>query len=423
MLVGTIVLVVKLVSFYKETVVSATFGLSEFLDTYYLAILIPSFFQLISIRALNNLFIPNYIIEKKTTQNLGSLQSSVFLATTILFIVLSILVLVFSHFFLDDVFPNHTNQYYDSIRNQIYLVVPCILLWGYSSIIGGLLEIENKFFHSTIAQLSTPIITIICILNFKDYFGEWILVASLLLGTIISFAYLVLIARHFKIVHIGRLIINENIKMMIKQYPPKITSALLTGINPFVDQFFAAQLAVGAIASMNYGIKLPTIMVGILMMAIGNVLLPYFSKVLTEDIKKAYCSLFKSLKIIFISSIIIVAIIIYWSNDIIRLLFERGEFTSDDTGVVSDIQKIAFIYVPFYLCTLVCVKFLTAANRNHFLAWVSLWNLLINLVLNILLVKKFGLYGLVLSTTLVYIISSVIYFVYTYRGYKKEVVQ
>ena len=158
------------------------------------------------------------------------------------------------------------------------------------------------------------------------------------------------------------------------------------------------------------------------MLALGKVFLPYFSRAIVDNLKKAYHDLFKVLKIVFGGSLIITVIFFIWSHEIIELLFERGKFTSADTLVVGNIQKIAFLYVPFFLCTLVCVKFLTAANKNKFMAWVSFWNLIINLIMNFILVKRYGLYGLVISTTIVYIISSIIYFTYTYHGYKKFVI-
>lgn len=420
LLVAGLGVLIKCVSFYKEILVSSTFGLSMLLDTFQLAILIPSFIQMMALRALTNLFIPNYILEMKTTKEIGSLQSFIFSIITVLFLALSTFALIFS-FFLEDVFSGRTVEYYELLRMQLYIVLPCILMWGYSSVLGGLLEIDNKFFYSTITQVLIPIITIINVIFFKDFFGEAILVWSMLIGTLISFSYLVLITKKFKILNIGQIKINDNTRLMIRQYPPKVTSAILTGINPFVDQLFAAQLVVGSVASINYGIKLPTIFTALLIMALGKVFLPHFSRLIVDDQEKAYRSLFKILKIVFGGSLIIAMVFYIWSYEIIELLFERGKFTSADTLVVSNIQKIAFLYVPFFLCTLLCVKFLTAANKNKFMAWVSFWNLIVNLIMNFFLVENYGLYGLVMSTTIVYIISSLIYFTYTYKSYKKSV--
>ena len=305
LLVGGVTLLVKLISFYKETLIASFFGLSEILDTYFIAILIPTFIQSVFIGSLKNLFIPNYVTELKTSNNKGEFQLLTLIGILSLVIVLSILAFLFSELFLENMFKGHTTEYYNQIRDQLYIVLPCLLFWGFSGFISGLLEIKNKYLVSTLAQVFTPVTTIVCLLFFKDYFGNKILAVSILLGSTFSFLYLLIAGYHFKVIHLARVKINTNMRLMIKQYPPKVTSGLLTGINPFVDQFFAAQLALGSIAAINYGTKLPGFTISILLLAVGNVLLPHFSKLINEDLNKAYLQLFKILKIIFFGSLIV----------------------------------------------------------------------------------------------------------------------
>ncbi|MCG2461902.1 polysaccharide biosynthesis C-terminal domain-containing protein [Flavobacteriaceae bacterium F89] len=418
LLVGGISLLVKALGFYKETIVASSFGLSELLDTYYIAILIPTIIQTVFIGSLKNLFIPNYITELITTKQTGNFQTFTLSLISLIVLILITSALIFSKFFLESVFPGHTESFYSLVRYQLYWVLPCLLFWGYTGFLNGLQEINNNYFASTISQVFLPIGIIVCLVFFKDSFGNLVLAIGMLVGSFGGFLFTLFTSLYKKIIVFGPLKINENMRIMLKQYPAKSISGLLTGINPFVDQFFAAQLVVGSIAALNYGIKIPAFVVGILILAVGNVLLPHFSRQINEDLNKAYLQLFKILKIIFIGSLIIVAFTIIFSNDIIRILFERKEFTAQDTFVVSNIQKIALVYVPFYLCTLVCVKFLTATNKNKFMAWTSFWNLLLNLTMNYILVKYYGVYGLMLATTIVYILASLIYVGYTYKQFK-----
>ena len=416
--VGFITLLGSLVSFYKEMLVASFFGLSVLMDTYLIAILIPSIIQNIFIGALKKLFIPNYVIEQKSSGQDGSFQTFVFLTITALICLLVILAVVFVVFFLELVFPDHDAAFYELIRKQFYIVLPCLFFWGYSGFLSGLLELKDKFLISTLSRFITPVTIISCLFFLKPVVGDMVLAMALTLGSFLTLTYYLIMNLKFRTLKFKSFIINKNMIMMMKEYPPKVTSGLLTGINPFVDQFFAAQLVVGSITAISYGVKIPRFTVSILILALGNVLLPHFSKSITENPSNAYRQLFKILKVIFVGSAIIVFFGYIFSSDIIRLLFERNAFTSDDTVIVAKLQRIALIYVPFYLCTLVCVNFLTAMNKNRFMAWVSLWNLILNLVLNIILVKYFEVYGLVMSTTIVYIICSFIYVGFTYKQYK-----
>jgi putative peptidoglycan lipid II flippase len=418
LLVASLSFFIKIVAFGKESLVASYFGLSLFLDTYFIAILIPSFIQNVFIGALKNLFIPNYIIELRTTKKKGSFQAIILLTITALVIILGILCVLFVEFFLEMVFPGHNNEFYNLVRKQFYYVLPCLFFWGYSALLSGLLEISKKYFISTISDIILPITTITFLIFFKSYFPDMVLALSLTVGSLISLLFLLYHAYTFQILELKKPAFNNNTRVMFKQYIPKTTSGLLTGVNPFVDQFFAAQLVVGSIAAMNYGLKIPSFFLGILFLAIGNVLLPHFSELITVHPQKAFKKLYQTIKIVMIGSSIIAILAIIFSTDIIHILFERNEFSSNDTYVVSNIQKLILIGLPFNLSTLICVKFLTAYNKNKFMAWVSFLNLFLNLIFNMILIDSLKVYGLVLATTLVYIITFVIYVCYTYNLYK-----
>ena len=296
--------------------------------------------------------------------------------------------------------------------------MPCLYFWGFTTIINGLLDVSNNFFSSTISSVFNALSVLVCLFVFKEELGDIVIAVGMLIGSIIAFLYVLSIGLYNKLIILKKPKFSKNSIEMIRQLPPKISSGFLTGMNSIVDQFFAAQLVIGSITALNYGIKIASFIISILIMALGRVLLPHFSRLINTDIAKAYQQLFKILKIIFVSSLIIIVTSIFFSDDIISLLFERNEFTSDDTIIVSNIQKIALIYIPFYLCTLVLVRFLTSINKNKFMAWVSLFGLMANIILNIILIKKFEVYGLIMATTIVYILISLFYISFTIKQYK-----
>ncbi|WP_396590099.1 murein biosynthesis integral membrane protein MurJ [Allomuricauda sp. R78024] len=417
-IVGGITVIIKLLGFYKETIVASTFGLSELLDTFLIALLIPTFIQNVFINALKNIFIPNYISEIKGEGKLAQFQSIVFVITLLFCIVFCLLILLFSDVFLDTLFPGHSDHYYELIRKQLYIVLPCIFFWGFSTLANGLLEISDKYLVSSLGGIFSVISIIICLVFFKEQLGDMVLAIATVIGSFLSFIFVFSAALIFKEIKLSVPKLNANSRLMIQQLPPKISSGLLAGLNNFVDQFFAAQLVVGSLSAINYGIKIPSFTISILMIALGKVLLPHFSRQINDNILRAYSQLFKMLRLIFISASIVVIFGIYFSSDIISLLFERNAFNSENTKVVANIQIIALIYIPFHICTLILARFLTSINKNKFMAWISLFWLTANIILNYLLIKPYGVYGLVMATTIIYILSSCLYSYYTYNQYQ-----
>ncbi|WP_282030984.1 murein biosynthesis integral membrane protein MurJ [Winogradskyella eximia] len=417
--VAVIGVVIKAIAFYKETIIAGSFGLGEALDTFMIAILVPTFIQSVFINSLKNIFIPNYITELKNEGNKGSFQSIIFIITIIISLI-SVLIAYFSiDIILELVYPGKEASYYILVKKQLNFVLPALFLWGMSSMLGGLLEVANRFLVSTLAELFSLLTMIFFLIFLIDDFGQMVLAYGTLAGSIVGFIYLLFFSIKFNDFEISKPVMNDNSRLMIKQLPPKISSSFLSAMNNYIDQFFVGSLVAGSISALRYGNSIPAFGVTIVIMAIGSVILPHFSRLVNEDLKSAYHQLFKTLKIILGAGLVVIAIGIFMSDWFVELWLERGEFTHQDTLKVSGIQQILLISVPFNLCTLIMVKFLTSINKNKFMAWVSLVNLAINIILNIILMKYYEVYGLVMSTTIVLMLGSVFYFSYTYKQYKK----
>ena len=418
-IVGFVTLAVKLLGLIKESFVGSTFGLSEFLDTYALAILIPAFIQNVFVGAIKNIFIPNYIIEKKSTKQYGSFQSLTCILILGINCFFGLLILFFNSYLLEVLFPNHDSEFYSLISKQLTVLLPCLFFWGLNGFFSALLEIENKFFFTSITPIYISICTLIAVFFFKDFFEDYVLAVGMLIGSFFSFVHLLLGALYFKLIILKKIELNNNMKIMMSQIPAKTISGLLTGINPIVDQFFAAQLVAGSVIAISYGEKIPAFGISIVMIALGNVLLPHFSELVTNDIKKAYLELFKILKIAFITSLLFAGVMIFFSEDIIRILFQRNSFNMEDTQIVSTIQQLLLIHVPFFIITRILVKFLTSINKNNFMALISLVSVITNLIMNYLLIDTLKVYGLALSTSIVLTLNSFIFLWYTLKQFKK----
>lgn len=210
--------------------------------------------------------------------------------------------------------------------------------------------------------------------------------------------------------------------MVFKQIPAKISSALINGLNPVVDQYFSAQLIVGSLAALNFGYKIPAFAIGIIGIALGNVLLPYFSNLAAENKAKTLEMLKKLLRFSFVISAVISAIIIILSQPIVSIIFERNAFTPDDTLIVYKVQQMYLLQVPFYITGMVMNRYLTAINKNNFLVISSLVSLILNTTLNIILIDMFGIYGLALATSMVSMINCLLIYLYINHINKKQYV-
>ena len=203
-IVGITTLIVSSLGFFKEIVVANTFGLSELLDTFYIAILVPSFISGVFLGSFNSVFIPNYVSELKTGKSIGAFQSTSFLMTILVSLLFLIIAFLFTDVYLETFFKGHTQQYYDLIKVQFYYVAPCILFWGFSSLINGILTIDNEFTFSSLNTVFTPISIIFCLVFFKEQLGTIVLAFGTLVGSFLSFLFILTVAIKRNIIHLHK---------------------------------------------------------------------------------------------------------------------------------------------------------------------------------------------------------------------------
>ena len=417
--VGTIAIVVKGFGFFKEIVVAETFGLSELLDTFFIAALVPGFVNEVFLNAFKSVFIPNYIAEQKSKNKTRTFQSTSFLVTIFVALFFMGVAYLFTDVYLETFFKGHTVAYYNLVKIQFYYLLPCIIFWGLSSLLSGLLNIYNEFRYSSIYPVITSISIVVCLFFYHDVLNEKVLAVGLLIGCIAEFLFLLSIALYKKIITIGIPdFFAENTKTMFRQVPAKVSSGFLTGLIPLTDQFFSAQLIIGSIAALNYGLKIPAFFTSIIILALGNVLLPYFSNLSIDNRNEAFNKLYYILKRLFFGLVIISTFLILFSDSIIGFIFERNAFSSDDTYVVANVQRMFLIGVPFTICGNIIVRFLTSINKNSFMAYVSLGSILLNIALDFILMQYYGIMGIALCTAILQILRSIILLNYTTKQNK-----
>ena len=411
--VGVITFSIKGLSFFKDIMVAESFGLSELLDTFFIAILIPGFIMNVFISAFTNVFIPNYIAEQKKGENVEGFQSVCFIITICLASLLLIIAFLFTDTYLEFIYPNHKPSYYGLIKSQFYFLAPCIIIWAINSVLDGLLDINSSFGISSFGSVFIPLTIIISLIFFKDAMGVNVLAISTLIGSIANLLFFLFFSLKKQTLKLGKPDFkSENIIVVYKQFPAKVSSGILFGLNDIVDQHFAAQLIAGSISALNYGIKIPSLVMTIAALALGKVFLPYFSNFAIEDSEKVFERLKIVLKYIALISAAIVIILLFFSDFLIKILFERNAFTDSDTDIVSKIQQMFVLQIPFFVGARVMVKYLTAINQNNVMVLTSLLGLILNIVLNYFLIKNMGVYGLALATSLVYFSNALALYLY-----------
>lgn len=206
-----------------------------------------------------------------------------------------------------------------------------------------------------------------------------------------------------------------------------VIGQVMSSFAGLIDQFFAANLGEGAVSTLSYANRILALILGIGAAAIGRATLPIFSEArVTPDVEVKVLAMTWA-KWMFIAGLGIAVFTAVGASAIVELLFERGEFTSENTRSVAAVFSYSLFQIPFYFGALVLVSALASGGHYALIALSGVMNLFIKVGMAYLLVRQFQLIGLVLATSAMYASSAVLlYFAVrwsTHRGNDEAVLK
>ena len=423
-IVGLATVVVKLASLAKELIVARTFGRGDELDAFLIAFLVPSFAINVIAGSFNAALIPTFISvrEVKGKEAAQRLFSNVVVLSSALLIVVSIVLALLAPFllrYLGSGFSDHKLELTEQLFNT---VLPVLVINGLAVTWGGVLNAGERFAWVSLASISVPLVIVAALLGGGREWG----ITTLSIGTVAGFALEAgLIAwglrRHGLSLTPRWFGMDNDLRQVMNQYMPMVAGGILMSSTLLVDNAMAAMLESGSVSALSYGNRVISVMTGIGATALGTAALPYFSKmVANQDWGGLRKTLNLYLRLIFLTMVPLTGILIYYSEDLVRLLFERGAFTQLDTQLVARIQAFFLLQMPFYIAGIFLVRLISALKANYVLMWGTFISVIINVAMNYFGMIYLGVAGIALSTSIVYMVAFIYLFSMLHRIIKRQ---
>jgi putative peptidoglycan lipid II flippase len=196
------------------------------------------------------------------------------------------------------------------------------------------------------------------------------------------------------------------VKSVLAQYAPSVAAALLMGSITVVSQSMAATLPPGTVAVLSYGNKLTNLILGIGATAVSMAVLPHFSRMVTAtDWQELRHTLSTYTRLLLIILIPLTTVLIYFSEPLMAMFFQRGAFTEADTHLAGQVQVFCLLQIPVYIVGRLFVGLISALKTNQLMMWGNIINLCVCIVLNYALMQWLGVLGLALAASLLYAVS------------------
>lgn len=286
----------------------------------------------------------------------------------------------------------------------MYLLVPAVALSNVSYLWTAILNAEHRFVAGGIAPSLQPLGALVGLVVAGSWAGVHAMAAGLTLGAAVQAALLaVAVRRAGHAIHLAHPRTSTRMGSLSSQYAALFLGSVLMGSTLLITQSMATRISAGALAHLNFGTVAVLFAVGLGARTVGQVLLPHFSSLaasrqwgaLEHEARRA-------LRLTWLVTVPATLALIAVSGPVVRLLFERGAFTPDDTAAVTSVQRVLALQIPFYIANIVAVRLVSSLQQNRLLLWVAGGDVALTIAVNVLLAPWLGLEGIALSATFVY---------------------
>lgn len=423
--VGGLTATAKVAALLKDSLVASRFGSGASLDAFLLALVVPGFLISVAVGTLPAALTPTYIAVrehegKDAARHLArAVFASAFRWLTVLSVLGGIASLMYS------VLPSaHLADETRHVLPQLALwLAPYTLIQGVCAAWAGLLAAERGYAASAMAPIAQPVGMAIAIFLGAEHLGIGALVAGLLGGTLVQGAiYMWALKKRELPIFAWRTSagLSASTRLAIArvqtQYAPAVAGAVLMSATSVIDQTMAAWLPAGSVSALGFGTKLSAVMMSVGAIALSTTLLPHLSELVAREEWATLRSLVRRVAVVILAVTVPVTIVLILAAEpIVRLLFQRGAFTASETAIVAKVQSAYLLQFPVHLLGILYVRLISSLQANRLLTIGSAVNLTVNIALNIVFMRWFGVAGIALSTAGVYTVSCVFLAVASHR--------
>ena len=419
MTIAALTALVKVAAVAKELVVAQTFGTGDELDAFLIALVVPYFIINVVAGSFNTALIPIYmqVREQEGTKAAQRLFSGATTSGLGLLVITTLLMVASAPLYLPHIAAGFNPKKLELTFHLLYAIAPLILLSGMIVIWSAILNAQERFALAAVSPVITSIVSVILLLVFKSN-GIFALAAGLVCGAVLEAAVLGLAVYKQGISLLPKWYgFNTHLRQLASQYTPRLVGAFVMCNTTLVDQSMAAMLAPGSVAALNYAYRVTAFPKTLTTTALSTAMVPYFSKMIAQENWIGVRRTFQQyIKLILIVTVPLTVLLITFTEPIVQILFQRGSFTASDTRLVAQIQACYALQIPFYVMENFAMRLITSMKVTHLLIWGAVLNLSINIAGNYFFMYWFGVKGIALSTSCVYLFSFFYLMFFAYKN-------
>ena len=407
--VGGFTLLSRVLGFARDILIAVFLGAGAAGDAFFISFKLPNLFRrLFAEGAFNLAFVPMFtsalasdgraaarvFAEDALAVLLWALLAMVVLAQ----IAMPWLMLVIAPGFADD------PAKFDLTVYLARLTFPYLLFISLVSLLSGLLNSLERFAAAAAAPIFLNLCLIGALLGFARA-GETpahALAWGVAIAGLIQFLWLAWNCKRANFLpRLSWPRLTPSVRRLLVLMLPAVVGAGVVQLNLVVDMIIASLLPDGSVSHLYYADRVVQLPLGVIGVAIGTALLPTLSRqVAGKDGDAAYNSQNRAIEYALLLTLPAAAALMVIATPIVHVLFERAAFDARATTMTAGVLAAYAIGLPAFVLVKVLAPGYFARKDTRAPVRAAVWALAVNVVLNLLFMKPFGVVGIALASAL-----------------------
>lgn len=402
--VGAAGVIVKLVAAGKEIAVASVYGRSDAMDAFLAAALVPSLLVNLIAESMNQALVPTLVRvrEQEGRERAQQLLSNSMLCVGLLLAAATCVIALAAHAFFPLIGSHFPPAKLQLAIHLFYGLLPIVLITGIATNCTAVLNTLDHFALPALAPTVISISVLCGALLLGGRFGIWAMVDATLAGSLFHAIIVVVMmeSRGYRL-RLRWYGMNDAAREVKDQYGPVLLSSLVASGGLLVDQSMAAMQPSGSVSALVYANRFVGAVLALLAGAVSTAMAPYLSQLAAHrDWAGCRHTLRTWARRTALVSVPIAALLIAGARPLVHAALQHGHFGPHDTAAVAPVLAMYALQIPFYVISRVYYRFLVVMRRTDLILYCGALNLGVDIVLNLILMRLFGVAGIALATSL-----------------------
>jgi len=395
----------------RESLYAALFGLQVEFDLYLVGAVIPTIINSIIQYIGQNYFIPAFskVSDEESTKFLKNILYVFFISASIV----TILLYISSSTIISSYLSGNSIEISELALNVFRIFILVIPINALIAVLSAYFQAKYKFVTPVASQLLFNLTILVFVFVFYAKLGIYSIPFGFLVSMLFQLIYLY--AKIEKSVR-RKLVFENNSFDLVKNIPAGLGIIFFIEISGqlfiLIDRYFLSQVDSGGISALNYANTLFILPISIISLTFSTVVFPKFTDGFLGDRVLFSKNVNRSLAINTFLFVPITLIIFFFSEEIIKVLYFRGNFTITDVELTSSVLKIFCTSLIFFSAFALINKVMYAVGALYPLLLITLFSVGLKVGLSPIFVNAFKQNGLALTSSISYILLTVMCLIY-----------